>query len=233
MSPPDTPPAAGARFLRSRRDILVGGALLAAAGTAFARKPRLNSSALGDAKLESIIPNRFEGWKFETTSGLVLPPQDQLSDTIYSQILSRVYSREDDSSVMLLIAYSSAQDGVIQVHRPEVCYPASGFRLVENRPYTVSLAANRQIPTRFIVAESPVRREQMVYWTRIGHHFPARWLDQRIAVAEENLAGIIPDGVLVRVSALADGDARPLLNDFLSALFRSVPDRMKRVLVGS
>ena len=58
-----------------------------------------------------------------------MPPQDQLQDKVYSQLLTRTYANQAGDEIMLLIAYNGAQDGVVQIHRPEVCYPASGFRL--------------------------------------------------------------------------------------------------------
>lgn len=216
----------------SRRDVIVGAALLAAAGIGYALKPRRSQQSLGKAKVEDLIPHQFDGWRFEAVSGLVLPPEDQLRDQIYSQLLTRVYSHADGSAVMLLIAYSGEQDGVIQVHRPETCYPASGYRLTLNSPHPMPVAPGRDVPARFIIAEGPIRSEQLVYWTRVGRFFPTRWLEQRVAVARENLAGVIPDGVLVRISTISSTDARPMLDRFAASLYTAVPNRMKDVLIG-
>lgn len=216
-----------------RRDLLVGGALLAAAGVAYARLPRDSRLLIGKGKLEDLVPKTIGPWQFQTTSGLVLPPSDQLSDRIYSQLLTRQYSAPDGSSVMLLIAYSGAQDGVIQVHRPEICYPASGYRLVQNRGHDLRLTDKIDIGTRFIVAERDLRREQLMYWTRLGSYFPVAWADQRMAVIRENLAGIIPDGVLMRFSSIGDTDARAMLDSFATELYRSVGPVMKQVMAGT
>ena len=32
----------------------------------------------------------------------------------------------------------------------------------------------------------------MIYWTRLGAEFPRRWSEQRYAVFEQNMRGIIP-----------------------------------------
>lgn len=223
---------AAPKSMIGRRELLLGGALMAAAGVTFAMDPRQHTSYLGAAKLKDLVPEVLGNWSFVATSGLVLPPKDQLRDTIYSQLLTHVYQRDDGAVVMLLIAYSAAQDGVIQVHRPETCYPASGYRLVKNVAHDVPIAGPTQPRGRYIVAENSLRREQLIYWTRLGHYFPMRWSEQRIAVARENLAGRIPDGVLVRMSTLDTGDARTLLDDFSRVLFAAVPPQMKKVLVG-
>ena len=222
-----------AQPIPTRRQVVVGGALLAAVATGLAFRPSKVERLLGDAKLEDLVPKAFAGWTFEAASGLVLPPQDQLRDKIYSQLLTRVYSRGDGTTVMLLIAYSGTQDGTIQVHRPETCYPASGFRLPTILQHVVPVSADIAIPSRYIVAESDLRREQLVYWTRLGGHFPTQWSQQKVAVIEENFAGVVPDGVLVRISSVMSGDAAPMFDGFARDLYGAVGSRMRQVLVGT
>ncbi len=217
----------------NRRQALVGGGLLAAATAGFVFKPRQTENFLGTAKLDDLVPKQFAGWQFNTASGLVLPPADQLRDKIYSQLLTRVYTRDGVPPVMVLIAYSGAQDGTIQVHRPEVCYPASGYKLTKVEPHTTELAPGIGVPSREMVAETEVRREQLIYWTRLGNHFPRTWTDQRTSVVAENFAGIIPDGVLVRLSSTGNGLLTPLLDMFARDLYGAVGPRMRRVLLGS
>jgi EpsI family protein len=220
------------RPLIGRRELLLGGVLMAATGVTFALDPRKHVSYLGSAKLDNLVPEAIGDWRFVASSGLVLPPKDQLRESIYSQLLTRVYQRDNGDAVMLLIAYSAAQDGVIQVHRPETCYPASGYRLIRNKAHEVPIDNPVHPQGRFIIADNNIRREQMVYWTRLGRYFPVRWADQRLAVARENLAGRIPDGVLVRISTVDVSNGLALLDDFTRALFASVPQQMKNVLVG-
>ncbi len=223
-----------AREGMSRRQTLIGATFLAAAVAGIALKPRQTENLLGSAKLDDLVPRRIGAWRFDTASGLVLPPADQLRDSIYSQLLTRTYVRDDatGAGVMLLIAYSGAQDGTVQVHRPEVCYPASGYRLTRLEPHGIPIARGVTVPGRAIVAETEVRREQLIYWTRLGSHFPTRWADQHLAVAQENFAGVIPDGVLVRVSSTGAGDQVALLDGFARDLFGVVGPRMRQVLLG-
>ena len=220
-----------ARARLGRRETLIGGAFLAAAAAGFALKPRQTENLLGTAKLDDLVPKAIGPWQFNTASGLVLPPADQLRDALYSQLLTRTYV-SGNAAAMLLIAYSGAQDGTVQVHRPEVCYPASGYRLTQQAPHAVSLAPGVAVPARAITAETEVRREQLIYWTRLGRHFPTRWIEQREAVTAENFAGMIPDGVLVRISSTGPGDQLPLLDGFARALFGVVGPRMRQVLLG-
>jgi EpsI family protein len=226
---------AAERSLLSRRQTLIGAGFLAAATAGLVLKPRRLDNLLGSAKLDDLVPKQFAGWQFNTASGLVLPPADQLRDKIYSQLLTRVYVREGAAPVMLLIAYSGSQDGTIQVHRPEVCYPASGYRLTRVEPHALPLAPGITVPSRAILAETDVRREQLVYWTRQGNHFPTTWGEQRMAVIAENFAGVIPDGVLVRLSSTGNGSGSvvPELDGFARDLYRAIGTRMRRVLLGT
>lgn len=229
-APEDAPARAGL----SRRNLIVGGALLATAGISYARQPRHMPPLLGKTKLETLIPSRIGPWTFETSSGLVLPPSDQLTESLYDELVTRVYTGPDGGGVMMLIAYSGRQDGMLQVHRPEICYPASGYRLDRMEDHAIPLTAAERLPARFIVAEGRSRTEQLVYWTRIGPSFPTSWLGQREAVVRENLKGFIPDGVLVRISTIMQNDtaALNLLERFTAELRRSLTGKAGQALFG-
>ncbi|CAN5289163.1 hypothetical protein BH11PSE5_BH11PSE5_10830 [soil metagenome] len=230
---PEAPERAPLSLMGSRRDMLIGGGLMLAAGVAFARQPHHQISFLGGAKLEELVPKAFAGWDFIAASGLVLPPQDQLSDKLYSQLLTRTYTNAQGAQIMLLIAYNASQDGMIQVHRPEVCYPASGFQLTLIEDRAVALADNVTVPSRHIVAETGLRREEIIYWTRLGTAFPRHWGDQRWAVFVQNLKGDIPDGMLIRISSTTPDVGVDTLDGFARDLFASAGVTMKEVLAGN
>lgn len=220
-------------ILGTRREVLIGAGCFLASGTAFAMKPRHQVEFLGGANIDALVPKQLGRWKYVDSSGLVLPPQDQLRDKLYSQLLTRIYSDAAGDEVMLLIAYNASQDGVVQVHRPEVCYPASGYTLTSIEDHIVPLARDIDIPSRHIVAETGLRREEIIYWTRLGSYFPRRWSDQRWAVFMQNLRGDIPDGLLVRISSITPGIGRTALDAFASDLYAGVGPRMRHVLAGA
>lgn len=229
---PATPPASAAL---NRRNLLIGGALVATAAISHARKPVPIAPLLGKTKLETLIPNKIGPWNYETSSGLVLPPSDQLTESLYDQLITRVYTAADGTGVMMLIAYSGRQDGMLQVHRPEICYPASGYALDRIEDHAIRIDPGFALPTRFIVANSRARTEQLVYWTRIGPSFPTTWIGQREAVVKENLKGFIPDGVLVRISTIMQDDAGALalLERFTVDLRRSLAGKASQALFGT
>lgn len=214
-----------------RRKFVLGGTFAAAAALATWRQPSERIDYLGSRKLEDIIPARVGNWQFLSNSGLVIPPEDQLSRLLYSQMLTRVYSN-GEAAIMLLIAQSAGQTGVLQVHRPEVCYPAGGYQLSPVVPTPVSLGDNSLV-VNTLTATADNRNEQILYWTRIGNHLPVSWAQQRLAVATDNLKGYIPDAVLVRISMVQNdrSSAMEAMADFTRKLLQSMTPVARRVLV--
>lgn len=215
----------------ARRKVLIGLGLAACSSVALARQPVPNRPKIETEVLEKLIPPRIGDFAFDTTSGLVLPPPDALSDRLYDNLITQTYVRPDGKVVMLLIAYNNRQDGVLQIHRPEVCYPAGGYTLTPTRPIETSLARASLLPTQTFVARSEMRTETVLYWTRVADEFPRRWIEQRLAVARENLAGNVPDGVLVRLSTLSGEPGElPLLTRFVTDLYQQSPGALRQLL---
>jgi len=137
------------------------------------------------------------------------------------------------NGIMLLVAQSGSQSGILQIHRPEFCYTAGGYTLTPSVPHPVQLPG-RELPALSISATREARTEQIVYWTRIGSHLPTSWTQQRLAVAMDNLKGFIPDAVMVRVSTY--GNDKPLayadVDEFIRALMAKVTPQVRRVLIG-
>lgn len=215
-----------------RRQLLLGGALLAATGASLALRPKRMVQRLVPGTLDRVVPHAVGPWRFLTASGLVLPPQDEMTDQLYDQVLTRVYAAEGLSPIMLLIAYGSAQDYTLQAHLPEVCYPSSGYTIGQISQVPVTLRPGGGDFATYLTAQRPERTEQVFYWLRIGTRFPATLQQERLAVIAANLRGVLPDGVLVRVSILGDDQVAALrtLQRFNEALLRSVSGEGRRLL---
>jgi EpsI family protein len=219
----------------NRRSMMIGAALLGVGGVAMARQPKPGAARVGKEVLDRLIPTQIGNWTYRDSSGLVLPPPDALSDALYSGLVTRTYVAPDRLPVMLLVAYSNVQDGMLQVHRPEVCYPAGGYRLSPTAVEDVPNGVGGNIPANIFSADGVSRTEQVLYWTRVGGFFPTSWLAQRVAVLRANLDGVIPDGILVRVSTLAPdmASARADLTGFAAQMVRSAPPAARRLLIGA
>lgn len=219
----------------NRRTFVMGGAMVVAAGGAAARIPQPNSPVIPVKQFREMVPDVVGRWHFQQSSGLVLPPDDAMSDRTYDNLVTRVYSDGSDQAMMFLIAYKNYQDGVLQLHRPEICYPAGGYKLTNTLPVEVPIGDGRKMWANSFSANGNERDEQVLYWTRIGEYFPTRWRDQRIAVLRANLHGINPDGLLARVSVTGDDMAgsMPRMAEFIAELRKVAPPLLRHVLFGS
>ena len=152
-----------------RRDVLIGGAGIAAAGAAWGMTPRAALNLLGEAKLADIVPERFGRWVSEPSDKLVQPKTEgKLADRLYSDTLTRIYTQaETGRAVMMLMAYGSTQSDLLQLHRPETCYPAFGFRIERSAAVRLDIG-DRALPARELLAVGPARTESILYWTRVG-----------------------------------------------------------------
>jgi len=169
------------------------------------------------------IPVRVGDWTSRKSSELVLPPQDD-SNKLYENLETRVYESRSLPAMMVLVAYSSIQQNDNQVHRPEVCYPASGYPIITSKPIEL-VYGSTILAAREVTADRGGLVERVIYWVRIGDRFPTSWASQRFDMAAANLKGIIPDGVLVRVSAIEGPgeNVASALQGFIQAFLDQAP----------
>lgn len=215
------------------RRAVMGGILALASGLAYARQPVASMPVLKKESFEDLVPGPFGNWQVFSGGEVVLPPPDSLRDRLYDNLVTRAYQAPGSPMVMLLMAYNNEQDGVLQVHRPEVCYPVGGFKLSATEKIEVPLDKG-SVPANIFTAEAPGRIEQVMYFTRLGSAFPRSWVEQRAAVVNANLAGDIPDGIMMRVSVIGitQERARPILAAFTREFISASPTRLQRLLVG-
>ena len=216
----------------NRRKFLMGLTFAAAAGFAFWRKPRVKRDYLGSQKLEDLVPKTIGNWNFVTTSGLVVPADDPFERSIYAQILTRVYSDGVHLPVMLLLAQNGGQTGFLQIHRPETCYTAGGYQISPIMPHSIAFGS-KTIEANRMDAAAGGPTEHVIYWTRVGNRIPSSWEKQKLAVFEQNLQGVVPDAILVRISAINDDPAPALdaIDNFVRALLQSLPPDRRSVLI--
>lgn len=222
--------------MSTRRDLIVGGLCLASAGAAYGLKPRKRLKLLGDAKMASILPQEFGAWASQSTDELVKPQTEgRLAAMLYSELVARVYvNREDGDEVMMLVAYGDTQSDLLQLHRPESCYPAVGFELLVSEPLAIPLAAGVTIPGRRVLAQRSDYRESILYWARLGEYLPSGAGEQRSDLLKTSLAGFVADGALFRFStARQDALAFGRLESFVRDLLMSVDAGSRRALVGT
>lgn len=221
----------------ARRDLLIGSACLLGAGAAYGLKPRRDVSLLGDRSLEDVVPRTFGAWSSQDVTSLVAPKvEGSLADRLYSQTVGRIYYDEaSGAEVMMLMAHGARNTDELQLHRPESCYPAFGFSLSSNRPLHLQVAERVTIPARRLIADAPGRRENIVYWSRLGEFLPIDNGEQRRDRLKTAMSGYVPDGLLARFSAIGEEPAAifAMLGQFIPTLVRAVASKDRDALIGT
>ena len=181
------------------------------------------------------MPRGFGEWVElpDQKAQVVNPQTKELLDKLYSQVLTRTYVNKEGYRIMLSMAYGDDQRGGLQAHRPEVCYPAQGFKL--GRTEDGSLATNfGTIEVRRLTTTLGPRDEPVTYWLTVGDQVIKNKFDKRMAEIRLGLTGLIPDGLLFRVSSIDRDSARAfaLQQKFAADLLAAVPAETRRQLSG-
>lgn len=221
----------------ARRDILMGAACLIGAGGAQALRPTRNVSLLGEDQLADVVPATFGDWQSEDVGDpLAVNGPGTLSAKLYNQLLVRAYRNTTTGDQLLaLLAYGGRQTDELQLHRPEVCYPAFGFNLVRNEPFDVPIGSGVRIPARRLLAEGEDRVESIIYWSRMGEYLPRDGGEQREDRLRIAMQGVIPDGLLCRFSGLSAEPGREwsAIEGFLPAFLGAIAPGHRKVLIGT
>jgi EpsI family protein len=184
-------------------------------------------------KLVDIVPRAFGQWQVDTSIIPVPPSPDQqeVIDATYDESLALTYRNTEGQRVMLSLAYGRNQHKGMNTHRPEICYPAQGFKLAGNSQRGRVAASGREINVTRLVAAMGARNEPITYWLLIGDEVTFFGYPQRAAAVRYGLQGLIPDGVLVRVSSISSDNAAAfaMQDNFIADFLASVaPTRLPR-----
>jgi EpsI family protein len=220
---------------RRRAAIFFGGSVLAS-GLSMALVPQrkiADRNPIG--KLDDLVPAQFEGWAIDHSIPMILPAPDVQAklDAIYNQLVSRTYVNGQGERIMLAVAYGGDQSDGLRAHRPEVCYAAQGFATRNLQDGQLALPG-RNIPVRRLVATQGGRIEPITYWMTIGTHVARTGLETKLAQLRYSTRGLIPDGLLMRVSNISRDEPKSyrLHDAFMNGLVAAMPAQERWRLVG-
>jgi EpsI family protein len=211
-------------------------AATAAAGEALVPTKRM-AEMRGHFSINELMPTTFGDWHTDDHSagGIVNPQTEAMLNRLYSQLLDRVYIDTVGDRIMVSIAYGDDQaDDSVQLHYPEVCYPAQGFQLKGNRKEIIQLGQGtvkvRRLETQF--GES--RFEPVTYWTIIGDQQSLGGWDRKLAEIRHGLRGEVVDGLLFRVSSIDRDTANAFQaqDKFIRDVVSAMTPAARRQLVG-
>lgn len=222
--------------LRRRMIIAFCGAVAASAAAPAIVPTRRLSEEWGALDLEAEVPRAFGAWKLQPQqiATIVSPDQEALLKVVYSQVLSRVYVHDDGYRIMLSIAYGGDQRNALQTHYPEVCYPGQGFKIRSREDKTLVMSEGKVPIRRLDTALGESREEPVTYWAMIGDQPEHSGFERRMGEIRYALQGLIPDGLLFRVSSI---DADPAAayarqDEFIESLLAHVKPKARKRLAG-
>jgi EpsI family protein len=188
-------------------------------------------------KLADLVPTAFGAWRGQDVGDpLAVNGPDSLSGRLYNQLIVRAYSNETTGdAILVLLAYGKMQTNELQLHRPEVCYPAFGYEILRNEICDVPVGPAIAIPARRLFAAQLERNESVIYWSRLGEFLPRSDGEQRADRLKIGLKGVIPDGLLARFSLVSTDGAQhwAKLKGFIPELLFALGPPGRRALVGT
>ena len=223
--------------MKLNQTAIVLAALMCGASIAgYAARPGSKAVEAGNAiSLEAMVPKTFGEWTElpDQNVQVVNPQTKKLLDELYSQILSRTYVDKQGYRIMLSLAYGDDQRGGLQAHRPEVCYPAQGFKLGAVKDGVLPTAYGN-IEVRRLATSIGSRNEPVTYWLTVGDQVIKSAFDKRIAEVRLGLTGQIPDGLLFRVSSIDTNDVRgfAMQQKFAADMIAAVSPKARKQLGG-
>lgn len=224
------------------RSSVVAIALIGIASAGLLLRPSINA-AMPDPNLEQAVPERFGEWRMlpnALVQASVVTKGATSTDQPYDEIVSRTYVNARGEMVMLALAYGKNQRQEVKVHRPELCYPAQGFKVLSLKSAAFagvhSKVSGQDVTGQRMVVDGRGNKEVVSYWIRIGDTYSSSPWRIRWQIMQEGLQGRMTDGILVRVSQRVSTDADPapthqLLETFAKDLIQAVPEQTRAYLV--
>jgi EpsI family protein len=186
-------------------------------------------------ELEAMFPKAFGDWRVDDRMPvqLIAPDTQAMLNKIYNQTLSRTYVNRQGDRIMLSVAYGGDQSDATRAHRPEVCYPAQGFQIDSSRDGVLDLNGHK-LRVRQLVSRLGARVEPVTYWITVGERITLSGTEQKLAQLGYSTRGVIPDGMLIRVSSIDPNVDRAYVEqaNFVSELANAIPAAGRSRLFG-
>jgi EpsI family protein len=219
------------------KTLLIGLVLVVVAGCEPLLKPTKFLAEHDRINLSRMIPERFAAWhQDDTRLGIVNAQSDSALSRLYDQNLVRTYVNADGQRIMLNVAYGRDQGGDKRLHPPEICYRSQGFMISETRTAQLNYAYGALPIQQFVGNLGGARREPVTYWVSYGDVVMDGATQGRLARLHYVFRGLIPDGILFRVSSInnqENRDAFALHERFIRDLIGSLSDPDRSALIKS
>ena len=202
--------------------------LIALLGLALAGVHRVENLRRGQSYSAkwSAVPYQLSNWE----------GQDAAFDPVYGadpadSSLLRIYTQQNQPPVIVYVGFYRDLTKILEVHTPELCYPAQGWSISRVQPSSGGSFRKHDIRARQLVAEKDGDRRMVTWWYNSG----SKTFENRIRYVYATLAISVftgrDDGSLVRIETPLDKfgefSARARVDDFrdtfLPSLERALP----------
>ena len=216
--------------------LVFAGAVLASAGARSITPTRHIADDKASLDLNAAIPTRFGDWAVDShqPATIVNPQQQSVLDEIYTQVVSRTYVHADGYRIMVAIAYGKDQREALQVHYPEICYTVQGFTVLSKTQAEIKVAGGLIPVMELDTKLGALRQEPLTYWLVVGDRAVGVGMPKKLAELRFTLRGLIPDGLLFRVSSI-DPDAQAAHQrqvKFIQDLATAIPKDLRHRVIG-
>ncbi|MGC4062605.1 MAG: EpsI family protein [Aquabacterium sp.] len=212
--------------------------MLGSVALAEAFKPhKYWADVIGEPHYETLVPKAFGDWvamKYKPAV-VVNPVQEENLMRLYTETYAQGFIHVPTGRVMLLsIAYGRDQTNDSQIHVPEACYQAQGFRLESEAPHDIPTAFGPVAGVRLVTTLGRERTEPLTYFIRVGDAVTRGSKERNLRRLAMALRGYRIDGMLFRVSELTPRtDASFSLQDqFIGDLLKALSPEARKRFIG-
>lgn len=219
------------------KNLLVGLVMVVTAIFALTFKPApLLANSGPKIELETMIPKQFGNWRVDETimPMSASPDQIELLNKIYSQILTRTYINSLGQRIMLSVVYGDGIDRQLDVHRPEVCYPAQGFSVTQYTDQVVNTLFG-SLSVRRMIATNGQRVEPISYWIKTGDKAVSSTFERKLQKLKMIFTGRADSGMLARISSIGNDQTLAYQEQeaFINAMLQAMPEEQRKQLIGN
>jgi EpsI family protein len=119
--------------------------------------------------------------------------------------LLRIYRRDGAPPVIAYVGFYANLAAILEVHTPELCYPAQGWRILRGGQSNTGSFRGERIPAKQILTDKDGRRRLVMWWYNAGSRpFESRIRYVYAMLIASTLTGRT-DGSMVRLETPVDG----------------------------
>jgi len=150
------------------------------------------------------VPYSFDDWHGTDAAFDPVYGSDPADSTLF-----RFYTKGDQPPVIVYVGFYSDLSAILDVHTPELCYPAQGWRISAVQRVQLGFFRDARIPAKEMIAEKYDAKRLVMWWYLSG----SKPIDTRIryVYAMLLLSSFTgrTDGSMVRLETPLDATGEP------------------------